>query len=32
VLAVKNDVLLPRDMDVANAKERLVKASDRQMA
>lgn len=32
VLAVKNDVLLPRDMDVANAKERLVKAVDRQMA
>jgi xanthine dehydrogenase accessory factor len=30
VLAVKNDVLLPRDMDVANAKERLVRTPDQQ--
>jgi xanthine dehydrogenase accessory factor len=32
VLAVKNDVPLPRDMDVANAKERLVRTPDQQTA
>ncbi len=32
VLAVKNDVPLPRDMDVTNAKERLVRTPDRQTA
>jgi hypothetical protein len=30
VLAVKNAVPLPRDMDVTNAKERLVRAAEQQ--